>query len=257
MFKKKKKENVYKVKPTNEEKVEAYVTKEKKEITNPAKGIKFWAIVAGAAALIVLGVWIIADRNLGTTMAIGVTGAVVVIFGIARIIPLIRTQISGSAKLTVVIEIIMDILLGAFLFFAAVQLQRDPESGLGKFVDSYYRFFLGFVLYAKGVFYFIITSLLNEKTTKFEFWMHILIMTLGVVIFAIDFDASRLALVIAIICLLASLVLIAVSGSSYYNYRKSIHKPTEKTKNTQDEIAKEEEETILDIPQDDDRPVVQ
>lgn len=241
MFKKKNKEQIYKIE-TNKE--EAYLNKERKELPNPLKGVKFWALAFGAAALIALGLWILLDKNLGTSLALGITGLVVVIMGIIRIIPLIRTQKSGTAKALILVEIVIDIAIGAFLFYAATAYQKDNSSSLGEFTNKYYRFFLGAILYLKGVFYFINTSLLKERTNKFEFWFHIVVMTIGAMIFALNFDAKKIGIIIAVISLIFALILIVMGGSSYYNYRKSVVKPKEEKKEEPKE--EQDEQPILD-----------
>ena len=222
MFKKKNKEQIYKIE-TNKE--EAYLNKERKELPNPLKGVKFWALAFGAAALIALGLWILLDKNLGTSLALGITGLVIVIMGIIRIIP-------------------FDIAIGAFLFYAATAYQKDNSSSLGEFTNKYYRFFLGAILYLKGVFYFINTSLLKERTNKFEFWFHIVVMTIGAMIFALNFDAKKIGIIIAVISLIFALILIVMGGSSYYNYRKSVVKPKEEKKEEPKE--EQDEQPILD-----------
>lgn len=257
MFKKKDKEKIYKVEEkvlTPEEKIEKFANKENKALPNPLYGVKFWLLAIAAAMLLVMGIWIILDNSLGVKLGVGFTGLVIVIFGLIRIVPLVRTQKATNSKLLIVGEIIIDILIGAFLFYGAFKVQQGENTKIGDFVTNYYRYFLGFVLYIKAVFYFITTSLLNEKTTKFEFWIHILIMSVAVVVFALDFDASHLAIFIAVLCLLSGLASGLTAGGSYYLYRKNVVRTKTVEK---EETTKEEEGVILpEVDEDKKQPFV-
>lgn len=233
---KKKKKVEIEVKATEEQEV-------KSSLTNPIHGVKFWLFAFAAALLLVIGVWILIDRSFGSSLAIAFTGIAIIIFGIVRIIPLVKSRKTGLAKFSTILEIIINLGLGAFLIFAATEVKKD--TGLGDFVDSYYKYFLGFVFYAKAIFYFVNSSLLKEETNKFEFWLHILIITIAVVIFACDFDASSLALFIAILALICAVFLIGMSGGSYYNYRKTINKKPKKEKEMSNEETNENEETLI------------
>lgn len=233
------------------EKVEVKVkavpeTEVKSVLTNPIHGVKFWLFAIGAALLIVLGIWILVDRaGFGASLAVAFTGIVIIIFALVRIIPLVRSRKTALGKFVILIEILINFLLGIFLIYGATQISKETD--FGNFINTYYRFFLGFVFYAKAVFYFINSSLLKEETSKLEFWLHILIITLAVVIFATDFDATKLALLIAILSLICAVFLVGMSGGSYYNYRKTIGKKPNKAKEEKKEENNEasEEEIIL------------
>lgn len=222
----------------------------KSNLTNPLHGVKFWLFAIGAALLLVMGVWILIDRNFGSSLAVAFTGIVIIIFGIVRIIPLVKSRKTGLAKFTSALEIIINVLLGVFLIFGATKIKANSD--IGDFIEKYYRFFLGFVFYAKAVFYFINTSLLKEETNKFEFWLHILIITIAVIIFATNFDAKDLAIFIAILALLCAVFLIGMSGGSYYNYRKTINKKVKKEKVSEEQDDDNKDEEII-LPTDEEQ----
>ena len=205
-----------------------------------------------------MGIWIILDRSLGTKLVVGFTGFVICVFGIVRIVPLVRTQKKGVSKMVIVLEILIDLAIGAFLFYGAFKTQAGKDDTLSNITRDYYRYFLGAVLYLKGVFYFITTALLGEVTNKKEFWLHIVIMTLGVVVFALNIDASSLALFIAVISLLAGVAAGTAAGGSYFNYRKRVVLPKKKEKEAEEteEDEDSEEANILPSANDDDRPYV-
>lgn len=229
---------------------------ESKAERNPMLGFKFWFFTLGAAILLTLGVWILVDKSLGTKLSIGVTGASIFLLGILRFIPLFKGVKNKKTKLSIFGEIAIEIIVGIFLFIVAFLMQKNGESSLSNFVSKYYKYFLGSVLYLKAVFYFINTSLLHEDTYKMEFWTHIIIITLACIVFALNFDASSIGLLVAILCLLSALAIGAASGGSYYKYHKN--KPKDTTKKQDKKHKKDKENVILpQIDNDSDSAIVQ
>lgn len=222
---------------------------EKKEIKverdlelNPIKGVRLWLFLIACALLIVVGLWIIFDKTMGTKISLGFTGVAILLFGLIRIVPLIRSVKSTKAKWVSLLEILIDLLIGGAVFTVAILFEKNGESALTKFVNTNYKYILGIVFYLKAVFYFINTSLLKEETSKFEFWVHILVISVACLIFALNFDATKLGYVIAALCLLCALFLGYESGSNYFNYRKQNPKLKEKKK---DKHKENKDELIL------------
>ncbi len=261
----KKKKNVYVVeKETPEEKVENYVEKEHKELPNPLQGVNFWLLCCACALLVVMGIWIIVDtyvgdNTLGPRLVMGFTGFVICVFAVIRVVPLVRTQKSTNSKMVILTEIILDIVVGAFLFYGAFSIEAGKESAISDFCNKYYNYLVGGVLYLKGVFYFITTSLLNEVTNKKEFWLHVLIMSIGVIICSFkNLNAGALGLFIAIISLLSGVAAGGAAGGSYFKYRKNVVLPkkAEKEKQENKEEETNDEANILPSDNDDNRPYV-
>ncbi len=230
-------------------------TEVKSGLTNPLHGVKFWLFVIGAALLLALAIWLFIDSSFAASLTIIVTGIATIIFGITRLIPLVKTRKSALAKVTTIIEIIINILLGVFLLYASTYVKEDTD--FGNFINNYYRYFLGFIFYAKAIFYFINTSLIKEETNKVEFWLHILIITLAVVIFASNIDATKLAILVAVLAIICGIFLIGVAGGTYNNYRKTLNKKPKVSKDEEkEEDIEDEEEIILPNPEDAEQPYV-
>ena len=221
------------------------------KFTNPLLGVKFWLFTIASALLIAVGIWLLVDKTLAASLAVGFTGIVICLFGLIRVIPLFKARKGNMAKFVTILEIVINVLLGLFLIYAATIIKKE-DNVLGDFVTKYYRFFLGFAFYLKSIFYFINTSLLKEETNKFEFWVHILIITIAVVIFATNFDASNLAIFIAILSLICGVFLIGMAGGSYFNYRKTINKKPKKVKEEKENIEENKEEELI-LPTNDEK----
>lgn len=208
---------------------------------NPIKGVRFWLFLLACALLLVVGLWIIFDKTMGTKISLGFTGVAILLFGLIRIVPLVKSVKSTKAKWVSLLEIFVDLLIGGAVFAVAILFEKNGESNLTKFVNNNYKYILGIVFYLKAVFYFVNTSLLKEETTKFEFWVHILVISVACLIFALNFDATKLGYVIAALCLLCALFLGYESGSNYFNYRKKNPKLKENKKHKN----KEKENKII------------
>lgn len=192
-------------------------------IKSPLKNYLFWLKLAGAAILIVLGVWIIFDKTLGAKLVVGFTGALIIIFAVVRVVPLIRTLKAKQSKYLCTLEVLINLLIGAFVFYGAVAINKDSNGFVAKFVSNYYIFLLGAVFYLRGLFYFTCCIMYKEETDKAKFWSHILVLTLGAVCFTLkDFEISTLSIIIAIIALASSAYLIFDGGKNYNNYRRQI-----------------------------------
>lgn len=192
---------------------------------NPIKTYGFWVKIISAAMLLTLGLWIIFDRNLGETLVMGVTGAVILIYALIRFYPLIKTIKSKQAKIVAIVEIALDIIAGAIVFAGGIVNQQNPDSGFAEFMISAYKYFLGGVLYISAVAYFMSIVLYKEETDQTKFWVHMAAMTLGAVIMALDgFTATKLAIVLAILALICGIALVVDGFFGYGRYRKEIGK---------------------------------
>lgn len=219
---------------------------------NPVKTYSFWFKVIAAALLLTLGVWICFDRSIGTTLVLGFSGAVIIIYAVIRVVPLIKTMKSRRGIALSLGEVVLDLIVGVILFYSAVKIKKDSSADFSEFMIKYYRYFMGSVFYIRGAIYFICTIFYKEETDRSKFWVHLAIMTIGAVIMAIDnLDAEMLALVIAILALICGAALAVEGGFGYGRYRKAIKDAREPKK----EVEKVEKEAPgVDKPAEEDIP---
>ncbi len=233
---------------------------------NPIKNYKWWIKIFAAALLLVVGLWVLLDKEFGGSLVVAFTGAAVIIFALIRVVALIRTMKTRNGRLVTLGEITLFVILGAIMLAGGIFLKSDPEHFLATLVNDYYKYFLGGVLYLRAVSYFITTVLCKEETNKTLFWTHIATITLSCVILSLDnFTAKDLSIVVAILALICSTGLIIEGGFNYYRYRQNISKKEEvkkEKKKSKDAPAKDDGKIINDetpiineVPTDD-RPYV-
>lgn len=224
---------------------------------NPIKTYSFWFKIIGAALLIAFGLWIIFDETMAVFMVLMFTGLVAGIFAIIRFIPLMKTLKTGRARLVSIGEILIHIGIAIALIYGAInKLTADEEeiSWLASFIIKNYRFIIAFFFVTRVISYLWCTVLLEEKTDKTKFWVHILLIILACVMCALtNVEAHTIALVIATIALICSLGLIVDGAVGYGRYRKSLVKPEEKQKEEEksEEISKDAPTEQIIIPVED------
>ena len=207
---------------------------------NPIKTYQFWIKIFAAALTIVLGLWILLDNTIAKVIVLMFTGLVTGIYALIRVIPLIKTLKTHRGRLISIFEIVIDLLLSVYLCYSAINLRENPTSDLAEFNDIYYRFFIAFILYLRTVVYFMCTVLFKEETDKSKFWIHILLITLACVLCSLnDITTEGIAITLAVISFLVSIVLVGEGGSGYFRYRKMIYDQRNKKEEVNNDVNKE------------------
>ena len=225
---------------------------------NPLKTYNFWFKIIGAALLIAFGLWIIFDEAMAVFMVLMATGLVAGIFAIIRFIPLMKTLKTKRARLVSIGEILIHLAIAVALVYGAINkltvTEEENISWIAKFIIGNYRFIIAFFFITRVISYFWCTVLLEEKTDKTKFWVHILLIILACVMCSLtNVKAHTIALVIAVIALVCSLGLIVDGAVGYGRYRKALVKPTEKKKEEEksEEISKDAPTEQIIIPVED------
>lgn len=179
-----------------------------------------------------------------------ITGVVIVIFSLFRVIPLMKTLKKEILRTFNLIEIIFDTIIGGVLIYVAATGQMD-NSDLWKEV---YRYSLSFFFYARGLVYLNSVVFLGEKTEIPKFWIHILALTLGTYIAVTPkFSYETVGLFLLIVALIGSVYLGFDGFGGYKKYRQfqlELNQGKEKEKQVE-----KKKEVILD-EQKEDRPYV-
>lgn len=207
-------------------KQEAGIINEKNEQFVKVKAFsisKFLLKLFAAAVLITFAVLIFVNQEEAQFAVLLITGSICAIAALVRVIPLLRTLKTPQARLISFVEILIHLVLGGILITASLAYLKNPNEGFGLFINDHFHLLLAIILYVRGVTYFWISVLYKERTTKFNFWLHIIVITLAVFFAALnDLSAYHIAMALAIISLIASLYLVVESGGGYWKYRKSI-----------------------------------
>lgn len=215
---------------------------------------KFVIKLFAAAILISFAILIFIRQEEAQFVIMLVTGSVCAIAACVRIIPLLKTLQTHQARMISFIEILFHLAVGAFLIISAFTYIKNPEGTFGLFVNKNFHLFVAVILYTRALSYFWVTVLYKERTTKFNFWLHIIVMTLAVIFAAIrELSPYHIAIGLGIISLIAALYLIVESGGGYWRYRKSVasaKKKEEEQYHKEDGIqapAKDENKIINEI----------
>lgn len=199
-----------------------------------------------AAILLGVGIYMV----LADEVVYLVTGVVILIFSVFRVVPLLKTLNKEVLRTLNLIEIIFDTIIGGVLVYVAATGQMD-SSTLWKEV---YRFALAFFFYARGLVYFNSVVFLGEKTEVPKFWIHILSLSIGTYIaISPDFSYETVGLFLLVMSLIGSAYLGYDGFGGYKKYRQfqlELNQGKEKGK-----AIEKQKEVILD-EQKEDRPYV-
>ncbi|MFY9421550.1 MAG: hypothetical protein WBK54_05765 [Bacilli bacterium] len=160
-----------------------------------------------------------------------IAGFALIIMGLLRVIPLVKTTKDNVLKIIYSAEIFLNVLAGILLIL---------EGGKGDdYKPDLMRYLVGGVLYLRGAIYYYATVLRKEATDYLEFFVHLALLTLGVIIFVTKFfTVDNLAWVVLILAILAALF---IGYSGYRNYRNYRYErlATEETKKIKHAPAEE------------------
>ena len=237
------------------------------------------------AILIVFAILMFIYKDILIGAVYMVSGIVILFTGIIRMIPLIKSTKSKRARLILLIQCIIHVVLGAYLVFAAFYHwdrlkaytgnESDPlydklnaVSGgwFAKFNIQAYAYILVIFFYTLAMGYFWVTIEYKENSKSTLFWLNFVSITLAVVIAFLApqewFDAEKLIITLAILALFAALVIGGEATGGYIRYRKviagDIKKKEKKTEVGKEAPSKKDDTEISDIdpniiPKDDPR----
>jgi hypothetical protein len=183
------------------------------------------------------------------------TGIAIIIFSLARVVPLLKTLKKEVVRTINLIEIIFDTILGGVMVYVVFSGKAEEA-----FWISLYGYLLAVFFYARGLIYFICLYYFEEKSEHMKFWFHIVCVSLGPVLFVLtilDKDIiSTLGWIVLFISVGGGLYLVYDGFGGYQKYRESSkalneEKKTKKKPKVEKELPKpineepEEKETYI------------
>ena len=163
--------------------------------------------IIAAALLLVLGIVIYFEAKL----VLYITATLFIFLGIARFIPLLKTTKDKLLKLLYFLEIIIDVAAGVFILSQAQKVDT---------LGNVFGYIIGGVLYLRGFMHLYSTAFKNEPNVFLNFVFHIILLSLGVVIFIKgNVDSKLVGYVILAIILLCVLYLLLRGMKHYRTYR--------------------------------------
>ena len=172
----------------------------------------------GAALLVGLAIVLEVKRDEAQDIVIAIIGAVIIIYAIVRLVPYVKTQGSDLVKTINIMEITIDVLLGA----AMIIIQFAVEGGLGKALG----YMLGAYLILRGAVHFFGVSEGKEKSDLVLYFFHVACLAVGgVVLVSGNIDAFLIIHVILGFSVVVGGFLIYDGGKGYkvYRYEKALY----------------------------------
>jgi len=200
-----------------------------------------------AAVLLGVGIYMaLEDEAVYTIVGIAIT-----IYSLFRVYPLMKTLNKEILRTINLIEIIVDVVLGAVMVYAGLKGLKGDDAEMWS---KLFRWFLAFFFYIRGVIFFTSTTFFGEKTEVPKFIFHIVAITLGAVIAMWEgFDAGTLGILFLFISV-SGAVYLGYDGyggySKYRNYQKILNQDKQKQVKIKvdKELPKEDPQKEKEIP---------
>lgn len=184
-------------------------------------------------------------------------GSLFVIFGLFRVIPLIKTTESKLIKWFSFSEVLVDIVVGVLLFVFSTNKNFD---------SPIFGYLIGAVLYLRGFMHFFATSLKSEPSTLVGFFTGIILLTVGtIIVFNGGFTISTFKWFLTVALIICVILLIWRGCIDYRNYRGNLvgtskTKKLKKAKELEAETNPTSDEIKINIvpeQEKDDRPSIE
>lgn len=199
-----------------------------------------WVIKIVGAALLV-GVALFLKIGDGEAIVIPFIGAVIVLSSMIRLVPFIKTQKSDLVKTVNIIEITIDVAIGAALILITLLV----DGGL----KEWFGYLLGIYFMLRGTVHFFSVSTHEEKSDLVLFFYHIATLIIGsYVFFSGDFTPAILINILLVFSIIAGGYLSYDGYKGYNIYRQYKQLETEPVQN-QPSVEKELPETDETVPE--------
>jgi len=208
-------------------------------VKNPMKNYKFWFKLIGGVILLIFAIAMIFNRSFGEKMVVGVFGGIIFLYGLYRIYPLIKTLEKKWSKILCLVEILADIIVGIMMLVGGFNFANEANK-FSDFMNKNFRFFLGGVVYLRGLVYCTSSILFSEKSDWKQFVANIICLTFGVMIVCLEqFNVGNLVWVMIVLAFGSGAYIAGEGGIDYFNYRKNF-----KDIRDNKETSKEKEDTL-------------
>lgn len=175
-----------------------------------------------AAFLLAIGIWFLVDRDSAKMIVITTSGVLVALLCLGRIIWLFKDKNSTKRfKYITFAEIALETIVALFLIYSGIKYQtgdKDDKSKFIEFVEDNYRFFIGAVIYLRGVMHFFAVSFFKSKVSVANFIINIGFITLGT--FCIFSDKASVSNIAWVMIVLIFIGFIYLAGDGVHQYIK-------------------------------------
>ncbi len=180
------------------------------------KFVWLWEMI-GAALILALGIVIVTEES----VLLVIVGTIFLFLGILRFIPLMKTTEDKVLKWVYGIELFIDILAGGVLMYLGIS---NPDGNFMASIKENFGYIIAAVVYLRGFAYFFAVNVRREEQSKFYFYVHIFLLTLGALMIGISINNKiTLANIKWVIFAIAILSVIFVSYAGYKGYMNYRH----------------------------------
>jgi len=190
----------------------------------------------GVAVILAVGIFAFVKEEI----FLFIVGFALIIFGLFRVIPLIKTTKDKLLRIIYPIEIAFNVIAGVLLIVEGTKDQYD---------ENLMRYLVGSVFYVRGLIYFYASVIRKESTDYTKFVTHVILFTLGpVVILATFFTAKTLSWLVLVIAIISAIFITWSGVKNYKNYRYE-YLTKDETKRIKPEVVEEaEDEEVIEDP---------
>lgn len=174
--------------------------------------------LGGAALLVALGIVLEVKIEEAKDIIVAFIGATIIIYALVRLVPYVKTQGSDLVKTINIMEITVDVLLGA----AMIIIQFAVEGGLGVALG----YMLGGYLILRGMVHFFGVSEGKERSDLVLYFFHVACLIVGgIVIVSGEIDAAIFIHIILGFSIVVGGYLFYDGGKGYkvYRYEKAVY----------------------------------
>lgn len=140
-------------------------------------------------------------------------GIALIIIGLLRIVPLLKTADIKLIKYVYLLEIALQVGFGIYFVYLA---NSEKES-------KYFGYFLGGIIYLRGLVHFAWCAVSKEKDNVLLFFTHLFLITIGSVIFARNaLSSDEISIFLFFVGIICSIVLTKKGYDNYKRYRYNI-----------------------------------
>lgn len=187
-----------------------------------------------AAFLLAIGIWFLVDRDSAKMIVITTTGVLVALLCLGRIIWLFKDKNSTKKfKYVTLAEIALETIVAIFLIYSGIKYQtgdKDNRSKFIEFVEDNYRYFIGAVIYLRGVMHFFAVSFFKSKVSIANFVINVGFITLGT--FCIFSDKATVSNIAWVMIVLIFLGFVYLAGDGVHQFIKWKKGPGNNGENT-------------------------
>lgn len=199
-----------------------------------------WLLKIVSAIFVIVLAIVFITNNDSPKLIIYTVAGIVILLGIIRIVPLLKTLNNPVLRIVNAFEIVFDLGVGVALIIIANTKNFDTTPWFG--------YLAGAVLYLRALVHLFSVVIYQAKSDKLMFWFSIIIMTAGVYVASNSFSSKDITWFLFALALVCALYL---AGDGYFHYRRyrlemgKISLKTKKSKKPKEEIIGDKQSPII------------